>query len=179
MSPAPDDAMQQPGGSLADELITALKRAGVGLAAGVPESMLKSIYFALAEDPDIRYVNCANETDAVGIVVGAYFGGTRAVAIMENSGIRQACEAIARLGITHQCPMTIIMPFRGELGEKNWWGDTHGVTLEPVLHALRVRYEFIDRVHKLRSAVQKALDHADAAQRPVALILTGECLKGN
>lgn len=164
--------------TLRPPLVAALEEARVALVAGVPESMLKDTYSALASHPLIRYINCANETDAVGIVVGAYFGGQRAVAIMENSGIRQACEVIARLGITHQCPMTLIMPFRGALGEKNWWGDTHAVTMEPILQALRVRYEFVSDPGGLAGSITKALDHADAAQRSVALILTGECLEG-
>src|SRR5690606_29340775 len=86
-------------------LIQGLREANVSLVTAVPESLLRSAYPALAESPDIRYVRVANEAEMPGICAGAYLGGTRAVMVMENSGLRQACEPLTRLSWAHRLPM--------------------------------------------------------------------------
>ena len=73
-----------------------------------------------------------NEGELPGIVAGAYLGGMRSLMIMENSGLRQACEPLARFTLSHQVPMVIVVPYRGDLGETNWWGHAHAQTMEPV-----------------------------------------------
>jgi sulfopyruvate decarboxylase subunit alpha len=97
---------------------------------------------------------------------------------MENSGLRQACEPIARFALSHQVPMVMVMPYRGDLGEKNWWGHSHAQTMEPVLNALRIPFWHVRRIAQLDSMVDRALDHAASSQLPVALILGGECVNG-
>src|SRR5690242_1436583 len=80
----------------AEVFMEALAQARVDLVTALPESLLKHIYRRLADQSVIRYVQVTNEAEMPGIVAGAYFGGVRAVMIMENSGLRQACEPIAR-----------------------------------------------------------------------------------
>ena len=129
----------------------------------------------LANDEEIRYIQVSSEIDLPGIVAGAYFGGKRAVMIMENSGLRQAAEPLARLIFGHRIPMVMIMPHRGDLGEDVWWGHGHSETMVPMLEALRIRHWFVYRLEEIRPAIKKALLHADAGQVAVALIFGGEC----
>lgn len=162
----------------ADVFMDALEQARVQLVTALPESLLKHIYRRLAAQSAIRYVQVTNEAEMPGIVAGAYFGGVRAVMIMENSGLRQACEPIARFETSHQVPMVMIMPFRGDLGERNWWGHSHAQTMEPLLNALRIPFRHVRRLDELPSMMSKALDHAESSQLPVALVLGGECVDG-
>ena len=162
----------------AEVFMEALAQARVDLVTALPESLLKHIYRRLADQSVIRYVQVTNEAEMPGIVAGAYFGGVRAVMIMENSGLRQACEPIARFELSHQVPMVMIMPFRGDLGERNWWGHSHAQTMEPLLNALRIPFRHVRRLDELPSMLSKALDHAESSQLPVALVLGGECIDG-
>jgi sulfopyruvate decarboxylase subunit alpha len=98
--------------------------------------------------------------------------------MMENSGLRQACEPIARFALSHQVPMVMVMPYRGDLGETNWWGHSHAQTMEPLLQALRVPYWHVRELDRLSPMISGALDHAASSQLPVALILGGECVDG-
>jgi sulfopyruvate decarboxylase subunit alpha len=136
----------------AELLLQGLREANVEIVAALPESLLIGAYRLLQEDEGIRYIPVASEHDLPAIVAGAYFGGKRAVMIMENSGIRQACEPLARLTFNHHIPMVMIMPHRGDLGEYFWWGHGH-------------------------SAIKKALIHSDSGQVAVALIFGGECVE--
>jgi sulfopyruvate decarboxylase subunit alpha len=161
--------------SYGELLIQGLKEAKVEIVACLPESLLKEVYPMLERDKQIRYIPVSSETDLPGIVAGAYFGGKRAVMIMENSGVRQACEPLARLIFGHRIPMVMIMPHRGDLGEDVWWGHGHSETMLPILDALRIRYWFVYRLNEIVPSIKKALTHADAGQVAVALILGGEC----
>jgi sulfopyruvate decarboxylase subunit alpha len=159
----------------AELLLEGLKEANVKIVASLPESLLKKAYPLLQNDKDIRYIGVSSELDLPGIVAGAYFGGKRAVMIMENSGVRQACEPLARLIFGHRIPMVMIMPHRGDLGEDVWWGHGHSETMVPTLDALRIRYWRVRELREIKPYIKKALLHADAGQVSVALIFEGEC----
>jgi sulfopyruvate decarboxylase subunit alpha len=154
-----------------------LREAEVSLVAALPESLLGSVFRLLRQQNEIRYVQVTNEAEAPGICAGAYLSGKKAVMIMENSGLRQACEPIARLAFKHHIPIVMIMSFRGELGERNWWGHNHAQTMEPVLDALRIPYRFVREIPEIKSSIKRALVHADSSQWPVALAFTGNCVE--
>jgi sulfopyruvate decarboxylase subunit alpha len=155
-----------------------LHEAGVSIVAALPDSKLASIYRACAADPQIRYIPVTNEAELPGIVAGAYLGGKRALMVMENSGLRQGCEAIVRFAYCHAMPLVMVMSYRGDLGEPNWWGHNHAEVMEPLLNALRIPYFFVARHPEIKPAVAKALVHADASQWPVALIFREDCVDG-
>lgn len=158
-------------------IVEGLKEAQVSIVAGLPESLLKSTYPALAADPAIHYVRVASESDMPGIVAGAYLGGKRAVMIMENSGLRQCCEALARFSFTHHMPLVFLMAFRGGFPEYNWWGHAHAQNMEPILNALRIPFWFIDKLEDIKPRLRRAWIHADSSQWPLALVFTGECVE--
>ncbi len=161
----------------AELMLQGLKEADVSIVTALPESLLKSLYRLLAADPDIRYVLVANEGEMPGIAAGAYLGGKKAVMIMENSGLRQALEPIARFALSHQVPLVMLMPYRGDFGERTWWGHSHAQTMEPILNALNIPYRIVRRLDEIKAAIAKAVTHADSSQYPAALIFADECLE--
>lgn len=158
-------------------VLEGLRDSNVEIVAALPESLLIDVYRRLEADKQIRYIQVASELDLPGVVAGAYFGGKRAVMIMENSGLRQGCEPIARLIFGHRIPMVMIMPHRGDLGEYNWWGHGHSATMEPILRALRIPFWSVYQLEEIKPSIRKALIHADAGQVAVALIFGGECVE--
>lgn len=172
---------EAPGAPSADLLVEAflegLRAAGVSLVVGLPDSLLACVHRALAAGSGVRYVPVASEADMPGIAAGAYLGGRRALMVMENSGIRQACEPIARYALTHQVPMVMVMPFRGDLGEREWWGHSHAQTMLPLLDALRIPAWFVERLADVAPAIERAFVHAESSQLPVALVFRGECVE--
>jgi sulfopyruvate decarboxylase subunit alpha len=97
--------------------------------------------------------------------------------MMENSGLRQGCEAIARLQFGHRMPLVMIMPHRGDLGEYNWWGHGHSLTMEPILDALRIPHWNVYRLEDIKPALKKSQIHANSSQGAVALIFGEECVE--
>jgi len=157
--------------------VDALNDAGVFLVAAVPDSHMSGVHRLLREQNKIRYVLAGNEADLPGICAGAYFGGKKAMMIMENSGLRQACEPISRYAFTHHVPLVMVMSYCGDFGERNWWAINHGQTMEPLLNALRIPFRVISDPQDIKSNVGRAFMHADSSQWPVALVLTDACLE--
>lgn len=158
--------------------LDAFHSAGVKIVTAVPESLLKSVFAALPHEPGIRYVRASNEADMPGIVAGAYLGGSRALMMMENSGLRQACEPIARFSHAHHVPLVMLVSHRGDFGEPNWWGHNHHQVMAPLLQALKIPMRIVNQIDVLESELTKAYTHADASQWPVCLVLGGECIEG-
>ncbi len=154
-----------------------LKEAGVGVVAALPESLLKSVFRLCADDNAIRYVQVSNEADMPGICAGTYLAGGRALMIMENSGIRQACEPIARLAFQHAMPLVMVMSYRGDWGEQNWWGHNHAQTMAPILDSLRIPYRFVRELDEIKPAIKGAFKHTDGSNWPVALVFSGNCVE--
>jgi sulfopyruvate decarboxylase subunit alpha len=164
------------GTAYVEVFIDGLREAGVTIAAALPESHFKTLYHRLEDTEGIRYVPVSSELELPGIVCGAYLGGKRAVMIMENSGLRQACESLARL-TRFGLPMVMLMPFRGDLGEPNWWAHNHRETMEPILEALRIPFWYVRRLDEVKSAIKRAYVHANSSMWPVALIFTDQTLE--
>ncbi|MBK1452278.1 hypothetical protein, partial [Klebsiella variicola] len=83
--------------------------------------------------------------EGAGICGGVFLSGKRAVLVMENSVLRAAIEPLARMGLGGGIPVVMLMSYRGELGENNWWAIPHGQTMEPLLAAMRIPYRVITR----------------------------------
>jgi len=155
----------------------ALKEAGIDTIVTLPDSRLKELYPLLAADSDFRYIPVTNEGEGVSIAAGFWLGGKNPVMLMENSGFRVACEPLARLGLTHGIPVLMILSDVGVIGEKNWWGVAHGITMEPLLEAMRVPYMVVKYKSEVKEAIQKAKKHISTSLYHVAIILTGEITK--
>ena len=155
---------------LASLVIEGLKRAHVRFVVGLPDSMLAGVYVAAAEEPDIKYVAVTNEAEGASVAAGAWITGGRSVLVMENSGLRAACEALARLGLVNGLPVTMLMGYRGDLGEPFHWGVNHGMTMEPLLQALRIPYWIIDREEQIIPAIKRAVIHGVSSLYHAAVI---------
>ena len=142
---------------IASLVIKGLKEAHVRFVVALPDTLLKGLYRAADEDPELHYILVTNEAEGASVAAGAWCAGARSVLVMENSGLRSSCEALARLGLVNGVPVTILMGFRGDMGEPFDWGVNHAISMEPLLRAMNIPYKLVHReedvVHAVRSAV--------------------------
>jgi sulfopyruvate decarboxylase subunit alpha len=66
--------------------------------------------------------------------------------IMENSGIRQASEPIARFSFRSAIPMVMVLSYRGDFGERNFSGHNHAQTVAPMLNVLRIPFRYVEQL---------------------------------
>jgi phosphonopyruvate decarboxylase len=100
----------------APAFIAAARERGFGLYTGVPCSYLTPFINTVIGASGLRYVGAANEGDAVAIAAGATLGGTRAVAMFQNSGLGNAVSPLTSLTHTFRIPVLLIVTWRGEPG---------------------------------------------------------------
>jgi sulfopyruvate decarboxylase subunit alpha len=92
---------------------------------------------------------------------------------MENSGLRAATEQLARMGLGAGIPVIMLMSYRGELGENNWWAIPHGITMEPLLDALRTPYRIVRQTDEIERAITDAYAWSYNAYYHSAVVLGG------
>jgi sulfopyruvate decarboxylase subunit alpha len=166
--------MQQ---SAVDEVIAGLKAAGVSVVCYLPDSLLKELYPALDRDSDIRTIRVTNEGEGAAICGGLWLSGKRSALIMENSGLRASIEPLARMGLGAGIPVVMIMSYRGDLGENNWWAIPHGMTMEPLLEAMRIPYRIVEQEQNIRRAIHDAFTWAHTAYYHSAVVLGGSIVR--
>lgn len=89
---------------------------GFALYAGVPCSFLTPFINYVIGDERLDYVSSANEGDAVATAAGAWIGGRRSVAMMQNSGLGNAVSPLTSLTHTFRIPVLVVCTHRGAPG---------------------------------------------------------------
>jgi sulfopyruvate decarboxylase subunit alpha len=163
--------------SSVDAVIRGLKKAGVSTVCYLPDSLFKELYPALDADPDIRTIRVTNEGEGAAICGGVFLSGKRAALIMENSGLRASVEPLARMGLGAGIPVIMLMSYRGELGENNWWAIPHGITMEPVLNALRIPYRVVREEDEIEQSIVDAYNWSYNAYYHSAIALGGSIVR--
>ena len=158
-------------------VLAGLKRAGVSVACYLPDSLFKPLYPALDADPDLRTIRVTNEGEGAGICGGVFLSGKRAVLVMENSGLRASAEPLARMGLGAGIPVVLLMSYRGELGENNWWAIPHGLTMEPMLDALRIPYRIVREKDQIEQAIVDSYEWSYSAYQHSAVVLGGRIVR--
>jgi sulfopyruvate decarboxylase subunit alpha len=160
----------------AHEAITGLKAAAIDFVSGLPDGWQRNLHELIADDPDFRYVPVCNEGVGFSVCAGAWLGGRKPVLIMENSGLRVAAEYIARISLGTGVPVTLMLSYRGDVGETEHWGIPHGIVVEPLLDALRIKYLIVRDPSGLRQAIVRAHRLAEAQLHPAAVLVSGSCV---
>jgi sulfopyruvate decarboxylase subunit alpha len=154
-------------------VVEGLKAAGINCLTVLSESWLFEVHRQIENDPFFTVIPVANEGDGVSICAGMWLGGRRCAILMENSGLRVACEALARL---QGLPVLMLMSYRGDWGDPPWWAASMGATTEPLLNALRIPYSVIRRDDEIIWKVRQSVKSQNAYRSHVALVFGGELM---
>lgn len=147
-------------------------KAGYDFAVTLPCGMLKRLIQLIDASPKMHHVPLAREEEGVGIAAGAYLGGKKPVMVVQSSGVANSLNSIASLSIAYQMPLLIIMSYRGSLYEFAPSQVPLGLGLEGILRSLGVAYFILDDSDSAEHIILGADRLAQAAGRPVAVLLT-------
>lgn len=150
-----------------------LKAAGIDTIMVLSELWLFEVHRQLEADLHFTVIPVANEGDGVSMCAGMWLGGKRCAMLMENSGLRVACEALARL---QGLPVLMLMSYRGDWGDPPWWATSMGATTEPLLKALRIPYSVVRRDDEIVWKVRQSVKSQNAYRSHVALVFGGELM---
>ena len=116
-------------------------------------------------------VRLAKEEEGVGISMGAHLAGRKSAMLMQNHGFLAAINGIVSGAQLYRIPLLMLISHRGEMGERDPWQTEGGAVTEHTLRALRIPYALLDDRAHVEHRVRKAMTLAQAALRPVALLL--------
>ena len=149
-----------------------LKRNDIRLVPYVPDRVLTTLIKNLHADPYFTTFPTAREEEAVGIVSGAWMGGTRGIVLMQTSGFATLPNAIASLAVPFQIPVLMMVSERGTLGEFNIGQSLVARTMRPVLDALAVEHHTMTRLDEVEFIIDRSITQAVATQAPCVFILS-------
>ena len=155
---------------VAAEAHRCLTEAGIDFVACMPDSAFIELYQRLEADSGIRYVQVANESDGVGICMGAWLGGARPALLMENTGFALSCYALLRGPAAFGVPMLLLISYRGGFGDQRWFSVPFGWATEPLLDSLRIQYSTVRETRDLQPAIVGAVESMNAMQAPVEVL---------
>jgi sulfopyruvate decarboxylase TPP-binding subunit len=108
----------------------------------------------------------SREEEAVGIVAGAWMGGTRGAVLMQTSGFATLANVLASMAVPCQIPLIMVISERGTLGEFNVGQALVCRTMRPVLQALALDHHTIARVDELEFIADVARGSASPSAIP-------------
>jgi sulfopyruvate decarboxylase alpha subunit len=154
-----------------DQLYELLRRHGVTQFAYVPDAGHRVLIDRSLADPAVHSVSLTTEEEGVALVAGADLGGTRAVLLMQSSGVGN-CINMLSLIKGGRFPFLALVSMRGDFGEGNPWQFPMGQAVEPVLAALGVIVLRVQQPEEVLPIVGAALTMAFQSGQAVAVLLT-------
>ena len=155
----------------------ALLAEGLGIYAGVPDSLLKEICACITERSETGWhIITANEGAAVALATGSYLASEKlGLVYMQNSGLGNTVNPL--LSLTDQkvysIPMLLMIGWRGEPGVKDEPQHVkQGEVTLAMLNVMGIPYEILpDSNEEAHSILKKTVRLAKKLQQPVALIV--------
>jgi sulfopyruvate decarboxylase subunit alpha len=154
----------------------ALKASDVRIVSALPETWLVHLIRMAEDDPEMKLVRLAKEEEAVGISAGAHFAGVKSAMLMQNHGFLAAVNGIVSFAQLYKIPLLMLISYRGTFGERDPWQTEGGRATEPVLQALNIPYEKLDKPETVARQINWAQTLAESSSHPVALLLMRELM---
>ena len=172
MAAADGQAASQTERSWHEIVLQTLKRNDVRLVPYVPDRVLTALIKNLHADPFFTTFATAREEEAVGIIAGAWMGGSHGAVLMQTSGFATLANVLASLVVPCQIPLVMVVSERGTLGEFNYGQSLVCRTMRPVLDSLAMEHHTATRLDEFEFIVDRSVKQAITTQAPVALILS-------
>lgn len=156
---------------LAEVIHDGLRENDVDFVIGLPSSGLVAAQQKCLHDPSMRYVQVAHEGTGIGLCAGAWLGGKRPAALVENFGIFAAGYHLLRGNQLFGIPTLLVGEYRGDAGDQEIFSEPGEVT-EPFLASMRINYRVIRELRFLKPAIRDGLRWMNFALRPYAVVVS-------
>ena len=153
------------------ELYDLLRRSGITQFCYVPDAGHAVLIDRSLADPDVHSIALTTEEEGVALCAGADLGGTRAVLLMQSSGVGN-CINMLSLIKGGRFPFLTLVSMRGDFGEGNPWQYAMGQAVTPVLEAMGVIVIRAEREDEVLDVVNAALTMVFKSGQSVAVLLT-------
>lgn len=154
----------------ADQMHRLFLELGVNFASGVPCGVLRHIIKNFSDDAAVLHMIANRESEAVGLAVGAYFGGKTPVVYMQNSGFFSSSNDIASLVVPYKIPIFFVVSYRGCEGEDAVQHLTTGRATEALLRSFGLPFVVFGE-QNLETLIKSMFEAMRNAELPAFLLL--------
>jgi sulfopyruvate decarboxylase alpha subunit len=161
-----------------DAVIAGLRANNVRLIAHVADTVLAPLIRRMEADDDFRVVTLTREEEGVGLLAGAYLGGTRGALLLQSSGLGNSINALGSLALPYQIPFVMLISERGGFFEHNVVQLAGGKAVPDILAALGIQLFRMTSPDQVPLYVEQGTRHAFVSRRPVAIGITTELSGG-
>jgi sulfopyruvate decarboxylase subunit alpha len=158
-----------------DQIHAQLVKAGVRLAATLPDDWLNGLIRRVARDDVMRHIPVGREAEAIAICAGAFFGGVRSAAIIGNTGLLTCTGEMATLCLRHAIPVFCVVSERGSVDDHMVYQEVQGRRTIPLLQAYDFPYRVIDNAGEIET-IPDAYEWHRLQKRPFVLFLSKKLL---
>lgn len=154
-------------------IIELLKESGVGEVVALPDIVTSDgLLWPISRDPALRLTRVCKEDEGVSICAAMSCNGTRAVLLMQQTGLMDSLNAIRAIGIDYQRPVVMMVGLlekEPHLPARK--SAAYGVRIvEPVLRAMGISHSPIEEPGDVESIVH-LIDEAYAGSRPHVFLI--------
>lgn len=158
-----------------EQLYQLLRQNRVTQFAYVPDAGHRHLIDRSINDPEVQAIALTTEEEGVALVAGADVGGSRAVLLMQSSGVGNCINMLSLIKGGH-FPFLTIVSMRGNFGEGNPWQYAMGQATQSVLEAMGVICLTADRPEDVIPTTSAACTMVYQAGNAVAVLLTQRLL---
>ena len=152
------------------QIANAIRDADVSAVAYVPDARLRGIVEALrAGGPQVRTLT--REEECIAYACGHLLAGSRAVVLMQCSGLGNCLNAIGSLCLPYGIGVPIILSMRGTLGERNPSQVPMGRATPTLLEALDIQAFALSDPERAGATAGGALELAFSTGTCAAVVL--------
>jgi len=124
-----------------------LKAAGVREIVALPDIVTSDgLLWPISRDPDFRLTRVCKEDEGVSIAAAMSFNGTRAVMLMQQTGLMDSLNVIRAVGVDYENPVVMMVGLQGKEPDlRPEASASYGVRIiQPVLDAMALSYDLIE-----------------------------------
>ena len=158
-TPAATEQVVYPSGQA---IMQAVKLAAVEYIVSVPDIVTSDgLLWPISKDPEFKLVRVCKEDEGVSICGAMSYNNTRALLLMQQTGLMDSLNAIRAIGVDYQLPICMMVGYQGkEAHLPPSESASYGVRIiEPVLDAMQIPYRLIEEpgdVEHITADIEKA-----------------------
>ncbi|MGE3916459.1 MAG: thiamine pyrophosphate-binding protein [Hyphomicrobiaceae bacterium] len=154
-----------------DDVFREMKARDIATVCTIPDGGLVQLLKKVEADPAMRLVTLSTEEEGMGVVVGQWAGGKRAMIAMQSSGVGNCINALG-FPSAYRAPCLMLVTMRGQWGEFNPWQVSMGHAVRPCLEAVGVRCFPVDKAEEIAETFAAAADMAFNSTLSVAVLVS-------
>ena len=128
-------------------ILDAIKHASIREIVALPDIVTsEGVLWPASKDPDFRLTRVCKEDEGISICAAMSYNGTRALLMMQQTGLMDSLNAVRAIGVDYQRPVVMLVGLQGKEPDKlPSESAAYGVRIvQPVLDAMQLSHSLIE-----------------------------------